>query len=240
MVKIYKLYSKSRIEDIYIGACTCELNSRLSQHKWDGKNKNSKKSKWIKEILDTTNDLVIEKIDECLFENYQEIETKYITQFSKTHNLLNNRLLGNGMILGRQIESIQRSASAKYVPILQYDLNGNLLKEWNSLKEAAEYYNSISGSINNCLKGLSCSAIGYFWRYKNKESKRRVKIIDRKSICKYTIKIINKVSLEEIIFNKGLRNLIPEYGLSNWTVGEILPKKGVFENDLYKFICTIK
>ena len=57
-------------------------------------------------------------------------------------------------------------------PIIQYDKNENFIREWNSIKEAAESIDSIktnktiSGNIYNCLKNLSKSAYGYRWKYK--------------------------------------------------------------------------
>ena len=53
------------------------------------------------------------------------------------------------------------------VPILQYDLNGNLVSEYNSIAEAARinnFPNSTNISIN--LKGKTKHAYGYVWKYK--------------------------------------------------------------------------
>jgi hypothetical protein len=49
--------------------------------------------------------------------------------------------------------------------IIQWDINGGFIKEWNSLTEAQE-----STEINNigrCLRGTQKSAGGYLWTYKN-------------------------------------------------------------------------
>lgn len=49
-------------------------------------------------------------------------------------------------------------------PILQYDLDGNFIKEWNSTKEA---YSIIEkGDITACLVGRTNKAGGYKWKYK--------------------------------------------------------------------------
>ena len=51
--------------------------------------------------------------------------------------------------------------------ILQYDINGNFIKEWESLKKAYDHINN-----NSTLGGLSVNMKGrgfyknYFWRYK--------------------------------------------------------------------------
>jgi len=49
--------------------------------------------------------------------------------------------------------------------ILQYDLNGTFLKEFNSIKEAEKETNI--KSISDCLRGNQKQAGGYIWRYKN-------------------------------------------------------------------------
>lgn len=51
--------------------------------------------------------------------------------------------------------------------ILQYDLNDNLIKEFNSIKEAAEEVNVSKPAVVHCLKGKTRKAGGYKWKYKD-------------------------------------------------------------------------
>ena len=51
-------------------------------------------------------------------------------------------------------------------PILQYDLNGNFIREFKSVAEAQKQFNTISGNISRCLVGKSKHAYGYIWRNK--------------------------------------------------------------------------
>lgn len=56
----------------------------------------------------------------------------------------------------------QRCAEKLYIPVYQYDLNGNFIKRW----DAASLVKDISKtSINNCLSGRSKTAGGYIWKY---------------------------------------------------------------------------
>ena len=48
-------------------------------------------------------------------------------------------------------------------PILQYDLDGNLIREWEC---AADVGKEVNGNICHCLKGKRKSAYGYKWKYK--------------------------------------------------------------------------
>ena len=52
-------------------------------------------------------------------------------------------------------------------PTLQYDLEGNLIKEWEFAKQAAIELNLGYQMINHCLLGKAKSAFGYIWVYKN-------------------------------------------------------------------------
>jgi hypothetical protein len=51
--------------------------------------------------------------------------------------------------------------------IIQYDINGNFIKEWSSIRQAGMYLANTSGeTIRKCLKGLQKTAYGYKWSYK--------------------------------------------------------------------------
>ncbi len=58
-----------------------------------------------------------------------------------------------------------------YKPVLQYDMNGNFVKEWKSKGEAAAYYGCNPDSIRNCIRGRVNSCKGYIWKYKPKDKK---------------------------------------------------------------------
>ena len=61
-----------------------------------------------------------------------------------------------------------RMASNRKIPILQYDLDGNFIREWPS---AADVGKEASVNINHCLKGRQKTAYGYIWKYKDEEDK---------------------------------------------------------------------
>lgn len=61
-------------------------------------------------------------------------------------------------------------AKTRYKIINQYDLQGNFIKKWNSIKQASEELNIIESSISKCLKGIRNKAGNYIWRYENEKS----------------------------------------------------------------------
>ena len=51
-------------------------------------------------------------------------------------------------------------------PILQYDLDGNLIKEWPSVASANKSFGTSNSHIGNCANGRRKTAYGYVWKYK--------------------------------------------------------------------------
>lgn len=52
-------------------------------------------------------------------------------------------------------------------PLLQYDLQGNFIKEWENAVEAGKVLGYNGSSIQRCARGERKSAFGYIWKYKN-------------------------------------------------------------------------
>ena len=54
-------------------------------------------------------------------------------------------------------------------PVLQYDLNGNFIREFSSVQEAAEFTGNKNHrvSIKRCCQGKYKKAYNFKWRYKN-------------------------------------------------------------------------
>lgn len=58
--------------------------------------------------------------------------------------------------------------SKKYKKIvLQYDLNGNLIREWDGIVDIVNELGYNSGNIASNCRGLNKSSSGYIWRYKD-------------------------------------------------------------------------
>lgn len=61
----------------------------------------------------------------------------------------------------------ERRASARHKAVLQYDQEGNLVREWPSVKSIEEETGWNRGFIANCCRGLDHynTAHGFVWRY---------------------------------------------------------------------------
>lgn len=63
-----------------------------------------------------------------------------------------------------------KMARTQSTPVLQYTRDFKLIKEWGSIKEAAEYLGISKngrGHITECCKGRRNKAYGYIWKYAN-------------------------------------------------------------------------
>ena len=66
----------------------------------------------------------------------------------------------------RTAEVINKISKALMKPVLQYDLQGNFIKEWSSVKEASNFYNILHTNISVCARGKRLKAGNYQWFYK--------------------------------------------------------------------------
>lgn len=57
---------------------------------------------------------------------------------------------------------------SRVIPVIQLDLEGNVIKEWKCMKQAGLTLNINVPHICDCCKGKRNKAGGYRWQYKNK------------------------------------------------------------------------
>ena len=53
------------------------------------------------------------------------------------------------------------------IKIIQMEMNGNFIKEWDSASDAALFLNKRPSHITSCCKDQRKSAFGFKWKYKN-------------------------------------------------------------------------
>lgn len=61
-----------------------------------------------------------------------------------------------------------RARISKLKPILQYDKNGNFIKEWFGIKNASESLNINQSNIGECCRNKRKTAGGYSWKFKER------------------------------------------------------------------------
>jgi len=168
---IYYLCKKGDFDNPrYVGQTIKPLKVRLSCHKWSAKNSPHRTlvNNWMRSI-NCEIDIIL--LEECnsLKELYQK-EIWWISYFKLFFNLknMNPGGMGANVLIG------ENNPSA--TPVLQYDLNGNFIAEYKTLKEASEKTNTKMTKISNCvcLERVK-SGGGYQWVYK-KDNNYKLKI----------------------------------------------------------------
>lgn len=61
----------------------------------------------------------------------------------------------------------RRSGDKRGKKVLQFDLNGNFIKEWNTIRTASYQTNTDQKGIIMCCKGKQSKANNFIWRYKH-------------------------------------------------------------------------
>lgn len=87
--------------------------------------------------------------DECTSNNYYK-NLEWVTR--KENNIYGTRL--------------EKVAKARSKIVVQYDKNGNLIREWKSACEIQRVLGFSQGHISNCCLCKTKSAYGYKWVYK--------------------------------------------------------------------------
>ena len=65
-----------------------------------------------------------------------------------------------------QNEELRKKCGNGHRKILQYDRNGNFIKQYNSIKEAAEENNIFAQNISTCCRKKIKQSCGFIWKYK--------------------------------------------------------------------------
>ena len=66
--------------------------------------------------------------------------------------------------LGKKYGRVNGRITSK--PVLQYSVDGKLIKEWPSVREAKRKLGIDNSSISRCCKGRQRTAGGYIWKFK--------------------------------------------------------------------------
>ena len=95
-----------------------------------------------------------------------QLEIQYIQQYKSYINTFgyNKTLGGDGR--SHTEESKLLIKEQRSIPILQYDLQMNFIKEWSSIREAANRLGIYESGINACVNGKQKFSKGFVWKRK--------------------------------------------------------------------------
>lgn len=173
MIGIYKITSPSG--KIYIGS-----SKNIDKRKEDYRYKRFKYQVKLKASINKYGweNHIFEIIEECEFTNLHLRERYWQEYYNCIENGLNcvyTKTDTQPKILSEETKSKMKAHLQKRIlkneqpankAILQYDLNGNFIKEWISFKEIRNNLGFCDRVLIDVCKGRKISACGFVWRYK--------------------------------------------------------------------------
>jgi hypothetical protein len=171
--KAYVLVDPETNVPRYVGITTRTLQQRFAGHMNDINNRptlNPHKTNWFHKLMRGGKLPRIEQVAE--FDNevdMKQFEIDYIQKYKDVYNLINQTLGGDspGFRMFTR-ESILKRSNIR--PIVQYNVLGEKIAEFEMTEDAAREYNfkdKACSHITQCCKGTRHSAYGYIWRYKD-------------------------------------------------------------------------
>ena len=71
------------------------------------------------------------------------------------------------------LDNLKLGSKKSQIPIIQKTKDGEIIKEWESLQQAADELNIERSNISHCLRGRIKTSGGFKWEYKTSVKKRK-------------------------------------------------------------------
>lgn len=168
---IYVLRDPQTNEIRYCGYTTKSLKTRLWGHLSEAnrsRNKGRKKPNWIISLRENGLKPIIELVDTAnTFDDLMELEKYWIAKLRTDGCDLLNGDRGGGGFYDHNKGDYQYHMKEVY----QYDTDGNFIRGFRSIKEAAEYLDTHPSCITRCTKDKEYTRMagGYIWSDELKE-----------------------------------------------------------------------
>ena len=137
----------------------------------------SRKNKHKRTYGGESNFEYIDKVDGWSKQQWEPLETFWIKHFKDLgFELMNIRMKGgSGPEFFSDESRLMMSETRKgknLKPLLQYNIEGKFMKEWESYLSTKIEFGG--GSVSCCLRGRTKTAYGYRWKYKTKNYKLNI------------------------------------------------------------------
>jgi len=129
---------------------------------------------------------------QSLLDELNNAEIKYISKYNTLKPNGYNMCIGGNNLINTFVEK----------PVVQYDINYNILHIYSSVSDAARKNHLQQADISNCCNGKKVKTVGnYIWSFQNEEIKNDIHI-QKTQVCQYDktgnlIKIFNSVKEAE-------------------------------------------
>jgi hypothetical protein len=204
----------------YIGK-SVNPKSRLRSHISETKIYNHYRSRWIKSLLKKNQIPIMKILKICALTDFEKYEAEYINLY-KSRKLTNSDNSGKGNI-GRRKSIINKSITKISKKVYQYDLDGNFIEEFKSVRFASRKLKINHSYIVRCCKNEYKHTFGYIFSYikggilpvtNPNALKKKIIEIDNNGIIINEWKSLMDCSRETLIDNGNLskvcNNILPK------------------------------
>jgi hypothetical protein len=173
-VKVYMI-THSGSQRVYIGVTRKTLNLRLSAHKSRAKNLKkhnltmSFKDRWLIDAIEKGHVISIHEIDVVKFSEFSFWEKHYISLFKMFGFKLTNGTEGGDGCWPRRISDEEKEAikRSKYKPVVEYNINGDVINKYDSLKQTSELTGLNYARLSHSVAGKKKLCDGRMFRYQS-------------------------------------------------------------------------
>lgn len=159
---IYALIDPDSYDIRYIGK-TINPKSRISGHINESKKYNHHRAKWIRKLLSEQKIPIFKILKICPLSDFIKHESELIKKY-QSDILTNSDESGQGNI-GRKREIVEALYAKISKNAYQFSINGEFIKEYKSVREAARSLNTTHGNISKCCNNIFRHTGGYIFRY---------------------------------------------------------------------------
>src|SRR5688572_1257241 len=192
---IYCLSDPDTQEIRYIGQTTRSLKVRLNEHLSKKEmTPLTYKRNWIKSILDNGKLPLIEEIDKVDNKELDFWEEHYISLYKswglKLTNLCSggnsasnttevvNKIRASGAYERLRLRNLTDKNPAKRISVLQFDLEGNFIRKWDSMITAAKGVgNQSTSGLRAACTGLQKTSGGFKWKFTDEKYYQKMKYV---------------------------------------------------------------
>lgn len=118
-------------------------------------------------------------IQRCCSGNFKQ-SAGFIWKYLDDINNIEDVIEGIPIEKQNKINNMQPSTYSKdghvYKRILQYNILGSFIKEWDSIKSAADFYGAKPNSLSQCCNGDSKTCSGFIWKFYNKDYPKQIEV----------------------------------------------------------------
>jgi hypothetical protein len=167
---VYALIDPRDNQVKYIGK-SINPKARLREHILKCNKERTKKGNWVKKLLSLSLEPQMKLLKEAQHTEIPYWEEHYIKHYKFDGiTLLNYDDKGIGTAKVRTKETIESMKEKTSRKVYQYDLNGNLLKEYKSLRDAERETGINHGNISKCCSGKLKHSSAFIFSYEPNNS----------------------------------------------------------------------